>query len=65
MNKETKLENLSITAVINGEPVLIAMSEEQCSIMATVLLPSLFGGAIKVLKLDKDVHKLGTMTFAK
>lgn len=60
-----KLEHVTLTAVVNGEPVLIAINDEQKKLLVDVVLPSLFCGHIKVIKLDTEVHKLGTFTFQK
>jgi len=63
-NIQMELKNLTITATIDDDPVMVILNKEERGLLTT-LIQSTCGGLIKVAKLDKNQYTLSKPEFEK
>ena len=58
-----KLDNLAITATIDGEPVMVILDKDQIAMLPNLIAACDKTGKCRVIKLDPKEHKLSQPEF--
>ena len=60
-----KLENVTITATIDGEPVMVVMDKHQTAMLPNLIAACGKTGTCRVIKLDPEKYTLSKPSFQK
>lgn len=60
-----KLENLTVTAMVEGQPVMIILNDDQKQLLPQLIMSTALDRKIKVAKLDPTKYFLDKVEFDK